>query len=44
MAIFDRVQPKIIDLTFSFPELYQHAKNQFNPSALFLDTVSFRIP
>ena len=44
MAIFALAHPKIIDSTFSFPELVPAWKNHFIPSVHFWDTVSFRVP
>ena len=43
MAIFDHAHPKIIEQIFSFPDLYQHAENQFILSVNFWDTVNFKV-
>ena len=43
MPIFDHAHPKTIEITFSFPELHQHTKNQFISSIHSWDTVNFRV-
>ena len=41
--ISDHAHPKIIEITFNFLNLHQHAKNQFSPSIHSWDTVNFRV-
>ena len=40
--IFDHIHPKIIEITFRFPQ-FLLAKNQFIPSTFPWDTVNFRV-
>ena len=44
MIILDHVHPKIIESTFSFPELVPAWKNHFILSIHFWDKVNFRVP
>ena len=39
--MFNHTHPKIIEITFSSPNLYQHAKDQFIPSIHFWDIANF---
>ena len=39
--MFNHTHPKIIEITFSSPNLYQHAKDQFTPSIHFWDIANF---
>ena len=43
-VIFDHAHPKIVEITFTFLNLHQHAKNQFTQSTISWDNVSFRVP
>ena len=44
MSIFDHAHQKIIESTFSFPELVPKYKNQFIPLVHFRDRANFIVP